>query len=187
MSDGKINSGANPWKLFPWEPHMSHYLGKYFTSLLAVCGCVCLCIYTHVFSTSPCTVLGKKHDFFFLSVKYSLCVISAALGTTMNGTKWRPVSTTSWAVSAGSNTTERWPSKISTVTLASVKSHLSRLGNTNIYRTENVWCSVVIFTLQLDKKEAMVNMSSNLNLVLQWISTVVLISHSHMSLWHPGT
>lgn len=28
MCDGKINSGENPWKSFPWEPPMSHYLRR---------------------------------------------------------------------------------------------------------------------------------------------------------------
>lgn len=60
-------------------------------------------------------------------------VIPAGLGTTTNGTKWRPASTTSWAASAGSNTMERCPSKISTAMTASVKSHLSRLGRVNSF------------------------------------------------------
>lgn len=99
-----------------------------------VCVCTSLCVH----------VMMKIHEW---DIQYKpMCVrlTSTGLGTTTNGTKWRPASITSWAVSGGSNTTERCPSKISTVTPASVKSLLSRWGSTGFIFFEslfvlNIW------------------------------------------------
>lgn len=127
MFDGKTNSGANPWKLFQWEQLMSYYLRK---SLHTLC-----IVFAHVFA-SPC-----GHDDVFWKTYWLMCVrlTSTGLGTTTSGTKWHPASITSWAVSAGSNTMERCPSKISTVTPASVKSLLSRWGSTGLVLFESLF------------------------------------------------
>lgn len=97
MFDGKTNSGANPWKLFPWEPPMSHYLRKSSTLLFSVCGCVfalfyvkykCPCHWTQKKVVSVSTDY-KKNGIVDLLKEYFNCSWSWAVTVIHKQRKWR--------------------------------------------------------------------------------------------------